>query len=75
MGYTNLIASNFFKMIKTDKLLRPNVKIVGEETDHGMMWLIKSTEKLSGRISLLFDRMQLKSLVDLSIAAELFKER
>ena len=51
------------------------MKIVGEETSHGMMWLIKSTEKLSGRISLNFDRMQLKSLVDLSIAAELFKER
>ena len=75
MGYTNLIAPNFFKMIGTDKLLRPNVKIVGEETEHGTLWLVKSMEKLSGRVSLVFDEMQLKSLIDINITAELIKER
>ena len=62
-------------MIKTDNLLRPNVKLVGEETELGMMWLVKATEKLDGKVDLIFDKLQLKSLVELSIAAELFKER
>ena len=67
MGYTNLIAPNYFKMIKTDKLLRPNMKIEKEETEYGTMWLVKATEKLSGRIDLVFDEMQLKSLIEINI--------
>ena len=75
MGCTSQIGTNLFRLIRTDDLLVPNVKIVGEETEHGTLWLVKATEKLNGRVNLVFDKMQLKSLVELIIAAELFKER
>ena len=48
---------------------------MGEGTECDTLWLVKATEKLSGRISLIFDRIQLKSLIELSIAAELNRER
>ena len=48
---------------------------MGEDTECGTLWLIKATKGLRGRINLVFDRMQLKSLIELSIAAELIKER
>ena len=51
------------------------MKIEKEETEYGTMWLVKATEELSGKINLVFDEMQLRSLIDINITAELIKER
>ena len=51
------------------------MKIEKEETECGTLWLVKATEKLSGKINLVFDEMQLKSLIEINITSELIKER